>query len=144
MVPEKTDNFALVPLKPRKPRLPATVEDPIRVLIVDDEEFHAQTVAESLEKIGFACTVATSASEAFQKIDADEFDVVVTDLVLGDSDGLAVLAKARLELPDAEVVVVTGHGTVKTAVSAMQQGATTYLTKPLDLYELRAVIDKAA
>jgi two-component system response regulator HydG len=141
---ETTESFPLVPLKPRKLRLPATVEDPIRVLIVDDEEFHAQTVAESLEKVGYACTVATSALEAFERIDAEEFDVVVTDLVLGDSDGLAVLAKARHELPDAEVVVVTGHGSVKTAVTAMQQGATTYLTKPLDLYELRAVIDKAA
>ena len=121
-----------------------TLEDRIRVLIVDDEEFHAQTVAESLEKVGYACSVATSATEAFQKIDEEEFDVVVTDLVLGDSDGLAVLARTRQELPDAEVVVVTGHGTVKTAVSAMQQGATTYLTKPLDLYELRAVVDKVA
>jgi two-component system, NtrC family, response regulator HydG len=143
-VTEKQDSFPLVPVRPRKPRMPMTLEDRIRLLIVDDEEFHAQTVAESLEKVGYACSVATSAAEAFQKIDDEEFDVVVTDLVLGDSDGLAVLARTRQELPDAEVVVVTGHGSVKTAVTAMQQGATTYLTKPLDLYELRAVIDKVA
>ena len=138
------DRFALVPVRPRKPRIPASLDDRIRVLIVDDEEFHAQTVAESLEKVGYACTVATSAADAFARIDNEDFDVVVTDLVLPDADGLAVLARTRQELPDAEVVVVTGHGSVKTAVSAMQQGATTYLTKPLDLYELRAVIDKVA
>jgi len=71
------DRFALVPVRPRKPRVPASLDDRIRVLIVDDEEFHAQTVAESLEKVGYACTVATSAADAFARIDTEDFDVVV-------------------------------------------------------------------
>jgi two-component system response regulator HydG len=58
--------------------------------------------------------------------------------------GLEVLAKAKRELPDAEVVILTGHSTVKTAVTAMQAGATTYLTKPLDISELRTVADKVS
>ena len=58
--------------------------------------------------------------------------------------GLEILAKAKRELPDAEVVILTGHGTIKTAVTAMQAGATTYLTKPLDIGELRTVVDKAS
>jgi two-component system response regulator HydG len=59
-------------------------------------------------------------------------------------DGLAILRKARRELPDAEVVLITGHGDVKTAVEAIKEGAANYLTKPVDLAELRAVVDKAA
>lgn len=118
-------------------------EDKIRVLIVDDEEAHAHAVAESLTRSGYDCTVAVTGSEGVQKIETEEFDIVITDLVMDDVDGLAVLQKARQELPEAEVVVITGHGTIKTAVTAMQQGATTYLTKPLDINELRTVVAKA-
>ncbi len=58
--------------------------------------------------------------------------------------GLEVLAKAKQELPDAEVVILTGHSTIKTAVTAMQAGAAAYLTKPLDISELRTVADKVS
>src|SRR3712207_9128364 len=61
-----------------------------------------------------------------------------------DMDGLAILRKARQSLPDAEVVLITGHGDVKTAVEAIKQGAANYLTKPVDLAELRAIVDRAA
>ena len=138
----ETIAFPLVPVRPKKPR-PAG-ETATRVLVVDDEEFHAHAIAESLEKVGYLCAVAVTGAEAFGFLAAEDFDVVVTDLVLGDSDGLAVLARVRQELPDAEVIVISGHGSIKNAVAAMQQGATTYLVKPLDLYELRTVVDKAA
>lgn len=119
------------------------LEDKIRVLIVDDEEAHAHAVAESLTRAGYECSVAVTGAEGVHKIESEEFDIVITDLVMDDVDGLSVLQKARHELPDAEVVVITGHGTIKTAVTAMQQGATTYLTKPLDINELRTVVAKA-
>src|SRR5258708_10619167 len=59
-------------------------------------------------------------------------------------DGLAILRKAKQDLPDAEVVVITGHGDVKTAVEAIKEGAANYLTKPVDMAELRAIVDKVA
>src|SRR5258708_7194599 len=59
-------------------------------------------------------------------------------------DGLALLRKAKQDLPDAEVVLITGHGDVKTAVQAIKEGAANYLTKPVDMGELRAIVDKAA
>ncbi|MEA2604366.1 MAG: two-component system, NtrC family, response regulator HydG, partial [Acidobacteriota bacterium] len=65
-------------------------------------------------------------------------------LIMDGVGGLEVLSKAKRELPDAEVVILTGHSTVKTAVTAMQAGATTYLTKPLDISELRTVADKVS
>jgi two-component system response regulator HydG len=116
----------------------------IRVLVVDDEEQHAQAVAESLERIGYECDVANNGPEGARKIENEDFDVIITDLKMDSVDGLALLRKAKLELPEAEVVLITGHGDIKTAVAAMQQGAATYLTKPVDIHELRAVVDKAA
>jgi two-component system response regulator HydG len=118
------------------------MEQPIRVLVVDDDEPHAQAVAESLERVGYECEIATSGREALRLIEEQEYDIVLTDLLMDDVGGLDVLAKAKRELPDAEVVILTGHSSIKAAVTAMQAGAATYLTKPLDINELRIVVDK--
>jgi two-component system response regulator HydG len=120
------------------------MDQQIRVLVVDDDEPHAQAVAESLERVGYECTVANSGQEGLRLIEEQNFDIVLTDLIMDGVGGLEVLAKAKRELPDAEVVILTGHGTIKTAVTAMQAGATQYLTKPLDINELRTVVDKAS
>jgi two-component system response regulator HydG len=117
--------------------------DQIRVLVVDDEEAHAEAVAESLERVGYECVVATDGAEGSRLLETGTFDIVVTDLVMDDVDGLTILAKAKQELPDAEVILITGHGTINSAVTAMQYGAYNYLTKPLDINELRAVVNKA-
>jgi len=116
---------------------------PVRVLIIDNEEAHARAVAESLERVGYECAVATSGTEGARRIEDESFDLVITDLVMNDLDGLAILARAKEALPDAEVILVTGHGSIPSAVEAMQQGAFNYLLKPLDLSQLRAVADKA-
>ena len=116
----------------------------IRVLVVDDDEPHAEAVAESLERVGYECVVAGSGTEGLRLIEEQNFDIVLTDLIMDDVGGMEVLAKAKRELPDAEVVILTGHNTAKAAVLAMQAGATTYLTKPLDIVELRTVADKVS
>jgi two-component system response regulator HydG len=116
----------------------------IRVLIIDDEEPHAEAVAESLRRLGYECIIATSGVAGARRLEEEEFDVILTDLRMEDLDGLAILRKAKQDAPDAEVVLITGHGDVKTAVEAMQQGAANYLTKPVDMAELRAIVAKAA
>jgi two-component system response regulator HydG len=125
------------------PNLDEKAVQPIRVLIVDNDAPHAQVVAESLERVGYDCEVATSGKAGARRVAEESFDVVITDLVMNDVDGLGILARAKEVLPDAEVVLVTGHGSVPSAVNAMQQGAFNYLLKPLDLSQLRAVVDKA-
>ncbi len=117
---------------------------PAQVLIIDNEEAHAQVVAESLERVGFVCHVATSGTQGAQKIEEGPFDVIITDLMMTDIDGLGILSRAKKTLPDAEVILITGHGSVPSAVAAMQQGAFNYLLKPLDLGQLRAVTERAA
>jgi two-component system response regulator HydG len=120
------------------------MDQQIRVLVVDDDEPHAEAVAESLERVGYECVVATSGREGLRLIEEQTFDIIITDLIMEGVGGLEILAKAKRELPDAEVVILTGHGTIKTAVTAMQAGAMHYLTKPLDIAELRTVVEKAS
>jgi two-component system response regulator HydG len=119
-------------------------DEPLRVLVIDDEKAHAEVVAEGLERVGYECVVAASGTAGARRIEAEDFDVVLTDLRMEDMDGLAVLRKAKEALPDAEVIVITGHGDVKTAVDAIKQGAANYLAKPVDLAELRAIVGHAA
>jgi len=113
-------------------------------LIIDNDESHAQAVAESLQRVGFSCYVATSGNQGAKMIGEGGYDVVITDLVMNDIDGLGILARAKKELPEAEVILITGHGSIPSAVTAMQQGAFNYLLKPLDLGQLRAVTERAA
>ena len=113
------------------------------VLIVDNDRAHARAMSESLERVGYRCTVATSGPEGTDVIEQNTFDVVITDLVMNDIDGMQVLQKARQALPDCEVIMVTGHATVPKAVEAMQHGAFNFLEKPITPGRLRAVTAKA-
>ncbi len=121
-----------------------SANSPIRVLVVDNDKSHAQAMAETLERVDYDCTVATSGPDGAQFIDQDSFDVVITDLVMNEVDGEEILRRAKEALPDCEVIVVTGHASVPKAVEAMQQGAFNFLEKPLTPDRLRAVTEKAA
>src|SRR5947207_11211411 len=94
--------------------------EPLRILIIDDDALHAETVAEGLQRVGYDCAVATSGSAGAKKIEHDEFDVVLTDLRMADVDGLAIVRKVKQEQPDAEVLIITGHGDVRTAREALR------------------------
>jgi two-component system response regulator HydG len=116
---------------------------PIRVLIVDDNASHAEALADGLEMDGHRCEIAHSGGEAITRLSEASFDAVLTDLVMPDQSGIDVLKSARSLQPDAVVLLVTGHESVKTAVDAMRHGAADYLTKPVDLTELRARLARA-
>ena len=116
---------------------------PIRVLLVDNDPDHARAMAESLERVGYACVIATGGPEGCREIEQQTFDVVVTDLVMNEVDGMGVLKQARELLPECEVIMVTGHATVPKAVEAMQEGAFNFLEKPITPKRLQAVTEKA-
>ena len=122
----------------------ASTGPPIKVLVIDNDAAHAETIADSLQRIGYDCTVATSGLEGVRLLENGTYELIVTDLKMPEVGGLEILSKSREVLPDAEVILVTGHGTIQSAVEAMQQGAFNYLLKPLDLKQLRAVVDTAA
>jgi two-component system response regulator HydG len=121
-----------------------TPDEPLRVLVIDDDKNLAEAIAESLQRKGHAVAVATSGKAGAAKVERDEFDVVLTDLKMNDLDGLAIVRRVREHLPDAEAYVITGYGDVKTAVEAMRLGAAHYLLKPIDMTELRAIVEKSA
>ena len=115
------------------------------ILIVEDEVAHAEAIEEGLSRLGHHCTVAHDWASASAKIKTHSFDIVVTDLMLGGrEDGLDVLAAVRRHSPAAKVILVTAHSSVQTCRTALQNGATDYIEKPLDLDELRAVVQRAA
>lgn len=118
--------------------------EPVQVLIIDDDPHHAEVVAETLERKGHVCTLATSGKLGAERIEAGGYDVVLTDLRMADLDGLAIVKLVREKIPDAAAVVITGHGDVKTAVEAMNLGAASFLEKPVDREALRAIVARAA
>ena len=120
-------------------------ESPLVVLIVDDEENHADVIAVSLEKLGVACQVAHSQTEALKKIKEQYFDVIITDLMLERPDGgIEILKAVKKESNETEVIVITANNSVEIAVEAMRLGAFNYLQKPLDLKQLRTITERAA
>ena len=116
-----------------------------QILVVDDERDHAQTMCEALARLGHKCDPAYSLAEALAKLDRRSYDVVVTDLVMeGNRDGLEVLKKCKTLDPPPPVVLVTAHGDFPMAVQAMNEGAFSFIGKPIDLEYLRAQVNRAA
>jgi DNA-binding NtrC family response regulator len=114
-----------------------------RVLIADDDQDSCQALAALLIGWGYEVAEAADGSEALDRAIAFRPSLIVTDLVMPGMDGLALLKALRVELPASTVIVLTGHATVETAVAAMRDGAYDYLTKPVDLRRLHALVDKA-
>jgi len=101
------------------------------LLVVDDEEGIRSFVGEVLEDEGHAVTLAADGAEAAALLARHSYHLMITDLKMPRMDGIALLRTARADAPEMEVIVLTAHGTVETAVEAMRLGAFDYLTKPL-------------
>ena len=115
----------------------------VRVLVVDNDPPLAAAMTESLETEGYDISVATSGPDGLKMIQQNSYDVVITDLMMNDVDGMAILEQTRQLLPDAETIMVTGHATVPVAVEAMQLGAYNFLEKPITPKRLRAITLRA-
>jgi DNA-binding NtrC family response regulator len=116
---------------------------PARVLVVDDEPDTARAIERMTRHFGHDVAVAVSAEEAVRRFESSEFDVVLTDLHLGTTDGLALLRRFHERAPDVPVVLVTGRATVDSAMEAIHAGAYEYLDKPLTLGALGRVLARA-
>jgi two-component system, NtrC family, response regulator HydG len=114
-----------------------------RVLIVDDDEGHAEALCEGLEFDGYDCRLAHAGRDAVELASEISFDAVLTDLVMHDLSGIEVLREVRRLQPDAVALLITGHGSLETAIDAMREGAADYLQKPVRLPELRTRLARA-
>jgi two-component system response regulator HydG len=126
--------------------MPDTEVPKSNILIVDDEEDHAQVMCEALQRLGHRCDVTYSLAEARARMEKKTYDVIVTDLVMeGRRDGLDVLdLSQRVQDPPPPVILVTAHADVPTCREALTKGAYDYITKPLDLEYFRAQVNRAA
>src|SRR6266850_1677195 len=114
-----------------------------RLLIVDDEALHLNALCDTLEQEGYSTTGFTSAKEALQALRDQEFDLLLTDLMMPETDGISLL-RAALEIDKTLVgIVMSGHATVPTAVDAIKIGAVDYILKPFKLSVVLPVIARA-
>jgi len=114
----------------------------LAILLVDDEPLMRLSMVDALEAVGYDVRAAASGTEGVEALRSKTFDLVITDLRLPGADGLTVLKTAKEKAPDTEVIVITAHGSVETAVGAMKLGAFDYITKPFQMDELLLIVER--
>ena len=116
---------------------------PVSLLLVDDDAVFSRVMGDELSRLGFEVATAGGGEEAIQKAIRLEPSIVLLDLRLPDMDGLEVLRALRNKSPGSEVIMLTGHGSIDTAIDSVRMGAFDYLVKPCPLSELEVRIQKA-
>jgi DNA-binding NtrC family response regulator len=112
------------------------MKDQYPLLLVDDEEIILTTIGKDLRGDGFDVVTCNSGASAIQLMQDSHFDIVLTDLMMENIDGVAVLKKAKELNPDVIVILITGYGSLASAVNALRLGANDYLLKPCNRTEM--------
>ncbi|MGD9025537.1 MAG: response regulator, partial [Desulfobacterales bacterium] len=107
-----------------------------KILLVDDDPFILEGIGADLESQGFNLTEASSGDQALELLSERNFDLVITDLVMENVDGLQVLKKAKAINPDMMVIILTGYGNMSSAIEALRHEADDYLLKPCESAEM--------
>lgn len=113
-----------------------------QILVVDDEPLIRQSLYEILRIEGYRVQAASSAEEALNLIKKMPVDIIVTDMKLPKMSGIELLSHVKKDYPKTEVIVITGYGSIETAVDAMKKGAYDYITKPINDQEIKVIITK--
>jgi len=113
------------------------------VLIADDDRSIRTVLGQALGRVGYDVRTTGNASTLWRWVSDGSGDVVVTDVVMPDEDGLDLLPRIRKRRPELPVIVMSAQNTLLTAVKATERGAYEYLPKPFDLKELLTIIDRA-
>jgi DNA-binding NtrC family response regulator len=116
---------------------------PSRILLVDDEKDFVEMLTLRLEEIGEEVLQAYSGMESLEKLKETEVDVVILDIKMPGMDGIETLQEIKKRYPLVEVIMLTGHGTIETAVQGMKLGAYDFLIKPADFDDLTTKLNKA-
>ena len=114
-----------------------------RILVVDDEESHRTMLQAVLRDEGYKVDEAADGPEAVRAVEQEPFDLILLDIRMATMDGIEALTEIRKISPLMPVLIMTAYASVKTAVEALKAGAFDYLTKPLDIEELKILIEKA-
>ena len=119
------------------------MSEPARVLVVDDEPHYRELLSERLQRKGWQTLAACNGNEALAAVEGRPVDVALVDIMMPGMDGLELLRRLKEGDPFLQVIVLTGHANIDTAIQAMKLGAFDYLSKPYKLSELDIVIDRA-
>ena len=119
------------------------MSEPGSLLLVDDDRHICEAIADYLRSLGHRCETAGTCEDALQRVNQYPFDLVICDVNLPDADGFHVLKHVRENHPDTAVVMLTGYGTIESAVEAIRDGAFDYLTKPVLDDELKMAVTRA-
>lgn len=114
-----------------------------RILVVDDEEIVRYSLVNILRTNGYCVDSVSNAESALESLYQKRYHLVLTDLVMEDMDGLDLLEKVKVISPRTMVIVITGYGSIKTAVNALRMGVYDYLLKPCDEQELLLRVKRA-
>jgi len=110
--------------------------DKMKMMLVDDEERFLETTKKLLERKGYQVATALSGSEALDKLQKENIQVVILDVKMPGMDGMTTLKAIKNRHPLVEVIMLTGHATVESAVEGLKSGAADYLIKPTDIEDL--------
>ncbi|MCZ6635447.1 MAG: sigma-54 dependent transcriptional regulator, partial [bacterium] len=119
------------------------MEHALRILLADDETIVHQTIGDYLSECGHILDSAYDGDQALQTIETSDYDLALIDVRMPGIDGLSLLEKAQDIRPDMSIVIITGHGNMKTVTQALRLGAVDFLAKPIKLLELEAVLEKS-
>ncbi len=114
----------------------------MQILMIDDEAAIRSSIGDFLKRLGYRVTTCESAVKAIDLMKETHFDLILSDILMPVMDGMEFLRIVKERNPDVIVVMITGHGTVRNAVEAMKEGAYDYLLKPLDMLEIKALLDR--
>jgi len=120
------------------------MERDLRVIVVDDEQIVLDSAERHLRQDAYQVFKALSAEEALDKMGTETIDIVLTDLMMPEMDGLEFMQAVKKKNPDIPIIMITGYATINTALQAMQLGAFDYVAKPFTKSELRGVVQRAA
>ena len=114
-----------------------------KIVIIDDEAPILELIGQFVKKMGHEPFLYQTGREGVEALKQVQPELLIVDLRIGDMNGLQIIQDCRLRYPNTDVVMVTGYGSVETAVEAMKLGAFDYLTKPFDLADLQRTINRA-
>ena len=118
------------------------MRQPARILVVDDERTVRMMLETALRAQGYRVQSAASGREAREQLKSEEFDLVLLDLQLGDTDGIEILRETKSLWPATEVILLTAHGSINSAIAALRLGAYDYLLKPAQIQDIRERVER--
>ena len=117
-------------------------QETLHLLVVDDQDSIRKLCATVGVSLGLRCTQAESAEAALSELDSDAPDMILADLMMPNMSGLDFLTEVKRTMPHAEIAIMTGHGSIESAVQAMRLGAYDYITKPFRIEELKLLLER--